>query len=211
MGAKVNNYVVIDFETGGLSEEKNPIMEIAIIAIDGDTLEEIDRFESFCKSYDNLTYEPGALKANGLSVAEVNKKGLTVEELVEKVIEFILIVNTNNSKAYKPVFVAHNAKFDFKFFNYIFKRQKQDVFKYIDEDIVDTVKLARMMFGTDIENHKLGTVCQKAGIDLSDAHRAMADTEATAEFLKLCINKMRSTGAIAGSKEEVVVKEKFQF
>lgn len=211
MAAKVNNYIVIDFETGGLSEEKSPIMEIAMIAIDGDTLEEIDRFESFCKSYDNLIYEPGALKANGLSVEEVNKKGLSVEELVEKIIEFILIANTSNSKTHKPIFVAHNAKFDFKFFNYIFKRQKQDVFKYLDEDIIDTVKLARMMFGIDIENHKLGTVCQKAGIDLSDAHRAMSDTQATAEFLILCINKMRSIGTVAANREEEIVKEKFQF
>ena len=44
-----SNYIVHDAETGGLDENKNPITQYAVVVLDGRTLKEIDRWETFVK------------------------------------------------------------------------------------------------------------------------------------------------------------------
>ena len=52
---KLHNYVIFDCETGGLSKKDNlhalnhPITQIALIGLDGSTLDEIQRYESYIK------------------------------------------------------------------------------------------------------------------------------------------------------------------
>ena len=49
-----SNYIVFDTETGGLDETKNPITQYAAVVLDGCTLKEIDRWETFVKPYGDL-------------------------------------------------------------------------------------------------------------------------------------------------------------
>lgn len=47
------NYIIFDFETGGLSANHNPIVELAMIAIKGDNFEEIGRIDSIVTPYNS--------------------------------------------------------------------------------------------------------------------------------------------------------------
>ena len=49
-----SDYIVFDVETGGLDETKNPMTQYAAVILDGCTLKEIDRFETFLKPYGGL-------------------------------------------------------------------------------------------------------------------------------------------------------------
>ena len=74
------DYICFDIETGGLSADKNPITEFAMIVYDCQTLQEKFRFETFIKPYDNLVYEPEALKHTGITL-EMLKDGIDSLEL----------------------------------------------------------------------------------------------------------------------------------
>lgn len=52
-----SNYAVFDCETGGLDETKNPITQYACIILDGQTLKEVDRWETYVKPYGDLEIE----------------------------------------------------------------------------------------------------------------------------------------------------------
>ena len=57
-----------------------------------------------------------------------------------------------------------------------------------DNEVVDTFKLAQK-FVHGVKNYKLGTIAEKLGVVLDNAHRAIFDALATAEvFIKLAAN-----------------------
>ena len=69
------NIMVFDLETGGFSKDKNPIIEFAGIVLDSE-LSEIDRLEFVILPYNpELEYTAGALKANGFTMGEIEKRG----------------------------------------------------------------------------------------------------------------------------------------
>lgn len=77
------------------------------------------------------------------------------------------------------IVVAHNASFDMGFLYTGYK-------KYGLEDtvhpVIDTLELARLLHPT-MKNHRLNTLCKKFGIELTQHHRAIYDTEATGYLL----------------------------
>ena len=82
-----SNYIVFDKETGGLDETKKPITQYAAVVLDGRTLKEIDRWETFVKPYGDLVIEKDALDHTMVSMSDINK-GLKVKDFVATVKEF---------------------------------------------------------------------------------------------------------------------------
>lgn len=79
------------------------------------------------------------------------------------------------------VFVAHNVKFDA---NLLAEELFMEGYE-LRSPLVDTVELSQIFFPT-LERYNLGTLASVLGIELSDAHTAIADATATAQvFLKL--------------------------
>ena len=82
-----SNYIVFDCETGGLDESKNPITQYAAVILDGKTLKEIDRWETFVKPYADLVIEQEALDRTMVSMSDINS-GLNVKEFIATATEF---------------------------------------------------------------------------------------------------------------------------
>lgn len=87
---KKANYIVFDCETGGLDCKKNPILEIALVTLDGKTLKEINRYETYVKPYDNLFVDPKALAANGIKLRDCETHGITKKEFVKNIIQYFI-------------------------------------------------------------------------------------------------------------------------
>lgn len=229
MNNRVNGYIVFDFETGGFSCKKNPAAELAAIGLSGHDLAEVSRMESVIAPYDdNLSYDDGAVRIHGLDRTTCANEG---KELKEVVLDFCKVceeVNEGKTRFSKAILVAHNAYFDIPFLLDIFKRVKLDPKKWLAGSMdyygnwqplyIDTVTMSKMMDGGDVgdaEDFKLHSACSRAGIDLVDAHRAMADTASLSQMLRNYINRMRSRGGRVSdnimSNEEVVNNNRASF
>ncbi|ARD49330.1 PolC-type DNA polymerase III [Sporosarcina sp. P33] len=164
---ETDTYVVFDVETTGLSAVYDTIIELAAVRVkDGEI---IDRFERFANPH------------HPLSSVTTNLTGITddmvenapeVEEVMAEFIDFIG----------DAVLIAHNASFDMGFFYASCKRAKIETIAY---PVIDTLELSRFLY-PELRNHRLNTLAKKFDIELTQHHRAIYDTEATAHlFLRL--------------------------
>lgn len=192
-------------------------------------------------NYD-LLYEEKAEKVSGITIELIEEEGKDLLEVVTKIIDLFQMANLHNPKnssGLRPVLVGHNPVFDINFLQHIFevyakslplkKKEKplrgqdiletllkgnRDHFGNFNPEYINTWSLGKMWFGGDEElvNYQLGTIVEKAGVELSDAHRAMNDTVATADFLRAVIRNLRSGyGLGVGSNSFRAKREGFQF
>lgn len=210
---KKADYIVFDTETGGFDASESPILEIALIALDGDTLQEVERYETYIKPYDDLTISKDALKANGIVMADVMQNGLTKAEAFKEINAFFKRRNPRGNKFNKPIMVGHNVQFDMGFMEmfYYFNKEK-DLYDTVSRSSSCTMLDAKRLNVT--ERLDLTTLCEHFKIELSNAHRAMPDTAATAElFVRLTeimrgnVGKVQKTPKVEKEKTRV----KFQF
>lgn len=190
-----SNYIVFDCETGGLDESKNPITQYAAVILDGKTLKEIDRWETFVKPYADLVIEQEALDRTMVSMSDINS-GLNVKEFIATATEFweAHLVKTKKREMGRLVPVGHNIPFDNRMLNWALNYlKKPNVEEWMFPNIIDTFSLAKLSFGINGEEKiNLGASCTAAKIKLTDAHGAMNDVEATAELLRWYMRKLRS-------------------
>ena len=213
MKSKYSNFVVVDVETGGLpSKDKRAVYDIALtevafVAISQE-LKITDKLAWLIRPYaENLIYTKQAEEASGISRAMVAEQGMTIEGAVKEMVAFLKKQRDGNVL---PVLLGHNfAKFDAEFMVNAFDLCKEDLFKYVNATSEDTIEWARLCW-TESTNYKLGTCAERAGVTLVNAHRAMADTVATAE---MWIYFMRNLRGLNGSAAQAVTKrfrESFQ-
>ena len=184
------DFIVFDFETGGLNENQNPAVQIALLTLDGKTLKEKRRWETFIKPYDDLVITKKALESNGLKITDINS-GISKEELLKELKTYFTLDNPSNAAMKRPIMVGHNVAFDMKFLRYIFKDDKKGLSNYIQDIQIDTYSESLRAFPNETV-HKLGHICSLVGINLVDAHKAMNDVIATADLFKHFTNKLRS-------------------
>ncbi len=89
------------------------------------------------------------------------------------------------------VLVAHNSGFDMRFLNVEIGRVFGDY--RLANPCLCTVQLSRKLL-PDIVNHKLKTVAEHYGIDLTNHHRAGADAFATAHIFLNLLTKLNERG-----------------
>lgn len=206
------NYVVFDCETGGFNDEENPITQIAMLTLDGTTLKEIDRYETFIKPYNDLKIGKKALEITGLSMTDINN-GLRSAFAVAAISKFLKKAKGGNHPSLKPVLVGHNVPFDIGFLSYLFKYKKKDLEDFVSKTHMDTMALTKM-FNPKISSLKLGICCEEVGIDLPDAHKAMNDALATADLFRIYVKKLRNSKAtveVESNKQKEKSRVKFQF
>jgi len=75
--------------------------------------------------------------------------------------------------------VAHNSSFDEGCLRAVFRTYQMD---YPDYEFHCTCRASRRAFGKLLPNHKLPTVAEHCGYDLTEHHHALADAEACAEI-----------------------------
>ena len=204
-------YLVHDCETGGLDFTKNPITQYACVILDPFTLKEVDRYETFVKPYDDLVIEKQALEHTMVSMSDI-KNGITRKKLYEtlKTIYTNYQAKGKYKDANRIVSVGHNVTFDHGFIDYVFQSQGDSMWNYFHPTFVDTLVLAKLMWGlTGDEKLNLTACSERAKIKLSDAHGAMNDVEATADLLRYFAKKLRS-GKSESSVSESSKRERGQ-
>lgn len=162
-----DTYVVFDVETTGLSAVYDTIIELAAVKVVNGEIKE--RFERFANPHHPLSSTTTEL--TGIT-DDMVKDAPEVSEVIRDFKEFIG----------DSILVAHNASFDMGFFYEASKRAELHDKSY---PVIDTLELARFLY-PELRNHRLNTLAKKFDIELTQHHRAIYDTEATAYlFIRL--------------------------
>lgn len=162
------NIVVIDFETTGFDPIKNEATEVGAVQIDGKTGEITNQLNVLVKVVGKIP--PKIVELTGITNELLDKHGLpksVVGEYLKQMCDGAIVV-------------AHNAKFDLGFLKHQFGITPQYWY--------DTLEISKSLY-PDVKGHKLGNICERAGIELNNAHRAIADVMATVELLNKQLNK----------------------
>jgi DNA polymerase-3 subunit alpha (Gram-positive type) len=160
---EINNFVVFDLETTGLSAKNDRIIEIgAVKIVDGNIVDEfsqlIDPEISIPKHITEIT-----------SITNDMVEGKPyIKDILPLFKEFIG----------DCTLVAHNANFDMGF---IREKMKLEGIK-VDNPVLDTLELSRAVF-PNLKSHKLNIVAKHLDISLVNHHRAVDDASATGEIL----------------------------
>jgi DNA polymerase III alpha subunit (gram-positive type) len=188
-------YLVYDCETGGLYWDQNPITQFACSILDPYTLKEVDRFETYIKPYADLTITKEALEKTMCSMADI-KRGIDISEFVETLAKFLKKYNPEKKIKEKGrlIPVGHNIdEFDNDFLYGAFALFDYEWHDYVSRASIDTLPIAKLVWGkTGDEKINLTACCERAGIEITDAHGAANDVAATAELLRYFRKKLQS-------------------
>lgn len=190
-----SNYCVLDCETGGLDKTKNPITQFAAIILDGRTLKELDRWETFVKPYDGKVIEKQALQHTMVSMSDINA-GISKKEFATTAKAWF---GEHQAKAARAdmgrlIMVGHNVlPFDRPFLDECFAEFGWSCDDYFYPGGIDTLPLAKLAFGVKgDEKINLGACLGYAKLKLTDAHGAMNDVEGNADLLRWFMRKLRA-------------------
>lgn len=186
-----------DVETTGLEPGLNDITQLAFhLAIDGKTVEK-----------GNLLMRP--LSPNNISDEALKIQGRTKEEILEhppaneqfKVLTDILDKHVDKfKKTDKMCPGGYNVWFDYQFLNWLPKKLdiKYGLGSYLNHILLDPMFIINNLIAFGLierpENRKLVTVCKLFGIELADAHDAMADLKATRRLYGVLVSKLAYGG-----------------
>lgn len=156
-------FLFVDLETTGANAQRDRITEIGVVAWDGETAEEWSTLVN-----PETTIPPFISQLTGISDAMVANAPTFAE----------LAVNLHERLS-GPVFVAHNARFDYGFLKNEFKRVGLD----FRARVVCTVKLSKKLFPREYK-HNLDAVSARNGLTAEgDRHRALTDARLIYQFL----------------------------
>ncbi|MBP3488246.1 MAG: PolC-type DNA polymerase III [Roseburia sp.] len=174
-GQSLNDaYVVFDLETTGLSPDKNKIIEIGAVKVEGGAITE--RFSTFVNPEVPIPYNIEQLTSiKDDMVLDAPK----IEEILPEFMRF----------CEGTVMVAHNAEFDTSFI----RKNCERMGLPFDFTIVDTVALARILL-PQLNRFKLDTVAKAVGVSLDHHHRAVDDAACTAEIFVKFIGMLHERG-----------------
>jgi len=144
---------------------------------------------------------------------------------VNGIITLLELANKHTiGKFQKPILAGHNwTDFDNDFLIAIFQHCKKDLSKLLtgrtdyfgnfQPACIDTLHLSRLKWQDDetMNDFKLGTVIEKSGLELPDAHRAMNDVVANKDLLVAFVNDLRVDNSGMGLSRKLRVREHFQF
>jgi len=156
----------------------------------------------------NNAYNPQALEVTGIDRALINKEGVS-QAMAYDALKGMLERHTVGNV--KPIIAGHNIGsltrrivkgkevgpdgFDNPFMEKLFKENNDDWFSSINDEIIDTIKWARLKW-SELPNFSLGTCANEVGLTLKDAHRALPDTVANTHFLIKMFQHLRGEGSL---------------
>lgn len=156
--------VVLDIETTGFHRQKDRIIEFGAIKLVGG--KEVDSMSILINPKMPIPYE--AARVNNIfddMVIDKPDESFYIEQILQFLKDAVIIV-------------GHNVSFDLDFIEEMFRRNGYD-FRCC---CLDTLDFARVLYKSP--NHKLGTLAEYLNIQVSEAHRALADVETTVMLLR---------------------------
>ncbi len=168
-------FVVFDIETTGLNSHTNEIIEIGAVKIKSGRI--VDRYSQLINPERPIPYHI-------TEITSITDEQVANEPKIDKVIgKFVDFVGD-------AVLVAHNAPFDMGFI-------KRDIKKYLSIDyqcsVIDTLQMARDLF-PDLKKYGLGDLNKTLGLALEKHHRAVDDSQATANMFIIFLEKYKEKG-----------------
>ena len=165
-----NEVVVFDLETTGLNIAECEIIEIGAVKLRAGQI--VETFDTLIKPKKPIP--PDATAVNNIT-DEMVEDCLSIEQIFPDFYKFID----------GTVLVAYNIDYDYG----VLKTFGDKNGYIIANKQVDALKLAKRAL-PQYKSHKLGKVVKILGITLDNAHRALFDTIATAEVLKVTLNML---------------------
>ena len=163
-------FAVVDVETSGGAGDQNRITEIGILLLDG--TEPVGEYHTLV--------DPGV----PITPFVQNLTGIT-DEMVSGQPQFAKVAEHIAGLLDGRIFVAHNVQFDSK----VMRTEMKRCCIAFDPPRLCTVKLSRKVFPGHV-SYSLHNLTESLGLPDFNHHRAMADTLACAEILKLAYNKI---------------------
>ena len=169
-------FAVVDLETTGGHKDLNRIMEVGIVLMDGSDI--VDTYHALVDPGHPIT--PFVRELTGIS-----------DEMVQGQPQFASIAEHVAELMDDRIFVAHNVQFDCKFMTTELKRC---CIKFNPPRLC-TVKLSRRVF-PGLPSYSLHKLTESLGLPDFNHHRALDDTMAAAEILKLALAKVGEEGVL---------------
>lgn len=160
----INDITIFDFETSGLDPEKDRVIEMAAITV---------RKGHVVGEFSALVHQPIELSAK---ITEIT--GITTEMMKAGMNETVAFKILRQFMGSSGILVAHNAPFDLQFLHHSMMRLAG---KSFDNPFIDTLSISRDRFTFP---HRLEPMCERLGIELNGAHRALNDVYGCWELLK---------------------------
>lgn len=145
------------------------------------------------KLYFDKCYNPQALEVTHIPRTLLESEGIDYSEAVSKIKDLFVKHKVGNSK---PILAGHNIKnFDNPFIERMFESVGEDFSKHInDSQMMDTLEWARLKW-PELPSYSLGVCANEVGLTLKEAHRALPDTIANAQFLIKMLKSLRGEGS----------------
>lgn len=149
--------IVLDTETTGLDYTKERMVEFAAVRLENGKIK--DEFQTLINPQQHI--RKSSIAIHGIT-SEMVEDAPTEEEIMPKILEFI---------GDYPI-VAHNAIFDYSFIN---EASIRTTGKEISNTRIDSQQMFKEVY-PDLDSHGLEALTKKFNVDLTNHHRAMADT-----------------------------------
>ncbi|MBR5999232.1 MAG: 3'-5' exonuclease [Candidatus Methanomethylophilaceae archaeon] len=160
--ASPDSYVCIDLETTGLRPTGDWIIEFAAYKVEDGVCR--DRLVSFVRPGDISKVSPFITSLTGITKDMVRDAPLP-EDILPELFDFVG----------DYMVLGHNTCFDM---NFLYDGAVKAGLEPIGNDFTDTMRISRRC-NKGLPNHRLGTLAQFLGVEVTTAHRAAADVETT--------------------------------
>lgn len=175
MALRDASFVVLDFETTGLSPRRDEVIEAGAVHFDG--------------AVGGASYHALACPGRPIPERATEVHGIT-NEAVELAPPFTDSVPDLVRFLGERVVVAHHARFDGTFLRFAAGRAGLPP---ILNPLLCTVRLSRRLF-PELASHNLEALCRHHGIPRRARHRALEDAEATAWLLDVLLERAEEEG-----------------
>lgn len=166
---KIFPLVVIDVETTGLNRGSDKIIEVTAIKYENN-FQPTSCFTTLINPEKPIS--PEATAINNIT-DDMVKDSPCFRHIREQLQEYISGCNI----------AGYNTRFDMEFL------YKSGIDFNSDIHYFDLCDISRKMIKkSDVENHKLSTVCSKLGVDTVQTHRSLSDAYATGQLFELFYN-----------------------
>ena len=176
-------FLVVDVETTGLSTADDLILQIGAVVTDAHG--NVKRsYSTYVRPGTGAVFpwgdnEPPAHHVHGITNEQL-RRGKSTKRALRRL----------KRLARNRVLVAHNAKFDYGFIKS--ESARNGIAVSVDTHLC-TLELSRRLDPKRAESHRLGSLCERYGIPLSQAHDALCDATATAQLLAILIKSHGAT------------------
>jgi DNA polymerase-3 subunit epsilon len=172
-------FIVLDTETNGLGGDRCEMTEVGAVLVGGGELH--DRWSSLCRT--SAPLRRGVQRLTGITQAMVDGAP-SLESVLPPLAEMLP----------GRVMVAHNAPFDRRVLRQAFDRIGLD---WPDPPVICTAALARAVLPLQ-HRRGLGVLADALGIEVRQAHRALADAETCARVLCALFPRLCAHAASVG-------------